>query len=639
MGGKTKTYTSLSSGRVFDQEDCLFNLDMMRNYALTKSIEPMQFMRSMLDSMHKYYSIKYLEAMGIEGYSRAIVEKIALSDITRYIKQHCGHHTEKILPFWFSSEDEGGNTTYFTNTSIAQYLNRNYVVDKDYASVVVDTYHFKADSKIKCKTYLGEEITALDMHMRMFHVSRHTYEKAENVYRYRVYQNAKTAYTIKKPMQVRYSEDIDTHQVLMDIWTLNDDDEWEQTEETEWLSVPFKEKLTYIVKYYWDNTNTCDKDTWGIMEIPKDKIITANDVQYFMILPIKQDFNFVEYEKYQKVLLTSYGFKAEDFKEQLKQEEIKHAFLTFSNKFIYGKEKDDKVNPIVLDWMQKIYGQCTKWHLDNESGLMYCVEIQNGVGSSPEITIENDYYNIAYKVKRSLTGNFEAQYVIEIDEFSFRLEAGGDGDGLFLIPLGSLKKVPIRQKYEILKQSFAVWGNMEKVVHLSWYQTAFFRFISFILGYISALVFGGLAMAFKYVVGFMANTVFKQVFGAYGGIIASLFMLGLNGFSWSVSNIVTNISNHLFSFLLNFGKQFFGVRFQLGIQGIKDEIEEYQDDTDDITKELLRIQKQRIFIPLSDYNTFYDSMYQNAFAVYDDKAYSPLDALNQQYMNPFDKGF
>ena len=71
------------------------------------------------------------------------------------------------------------------------------------------------------------------------------------------------------------------------------------------------------------------------------------------------------------------------------------------------------------------------------------------------------------------------------------------------------------------------------------------------------------------------------------------------------------------------------------MQVIAGEISGYAQDTKEAYKEMQEYQKPRIYIPMDDYNQFYDSMYNIAYEPYQSVNFSPLDQLNTKMQNNY----
>jgi hypothetical protein len=315
--------------------------------------------------------------------------------------------------------------------------------------------------------------------------------------------------------------------------------------------------------------------------------------------------------------MSQYVFDIDDFKESLSAEEIKHAFMTYSNKL------ENEEIPEVKEAMENLYGPPT---------------------ARTNIEITGDYYTVKYIAsKSSLPGDEDQEelmpgykYQIVIDGYEFDLDTEESGDGLWLIPLETMTHVPLKKKYNFINRNMTIWGNMEKTVHLKWYQTGFFKFISMLVGLAFAFFTGGMTAVALTLGGYMLTMALGKLLGPLGQIIGSIVMMGFSPTgTWSFTNMITKMMDNFFKLLLNFGKAIMNMAFQGKYSALTSELEVLTDETEEMTDTLNELIKPSIFMPLDSLGNQYDMMYKLPFAAYDESAYNPFIELNKPYMNPY----
>jgi hypothetical protein len=556
--------------------------------------------------------------------------------IQRYLS---GKYDAEIFPFYDGYNDINGNAVDVSAARLHQFfVDNGYEIDTSYT----DTWHYRYTFRT-----LDAEIQAcnLTFNIRDWHV---WYYGTENV---TVSINIKTNlykspggsswYRIKSPIVITEDYDIE-----MEEMEKNDDDVWEPTGKTVMIRAAGDLRVLLIVKYAGWRPLDCPDITNPVPTIEGTDLIYREDVMakiYTMetlMFPIRHDYSFVESERYQKVLLSDWGFDQDELYENLDNEDIKESFFSFS---ISGDEI--KYMPAdILKLIEQMYGNIQET-IGQHNELEFPEFYDPGSSSPADVVISNDYYRIKYD------GELEPATPIFGDDselvFDYKIRINGfefspyltDEDGkrmpLFIVPLDPMRRTPMRKKYDVIKYGFTIWGFMQKTIKLKWYQTGFFRFITFIFGAIFAFVtFGvvGLAMfAIQQTLGILG-----RLLGPLGSFLMNIFMLGFNpmSMSWSFSAMIDNIMNNFFNIMLNFGKVMMQLQFQGKYDALTEELESTRDETKDMAEKLRDMVNPTIYSPLDVLGNQYDLLYRMQFMPYEDSTYDMMGQLDHSLTTP-----
>jgi hypothetical protein len=327
----------------------------------------------------------------------------------------------------------------------------------------------------------------------------------------------------------------------------------------------------------------------------KKDIETSVSYTTCLVLPIKDNGSFVSLEDYQKVLLNDYGFYYDDLKSELEQSSLKSALLTYST---------NRNNALYKQYLDDIYGP---------------------IGNIAEITIESQYYDWSYTetTEYDYYGDPVTAYSTVLFEGYSKID---NGENLYLLPIEIVNNMTLEEKYQFIEQCFSLYGFSSETVEIKWYQTGFFKFITLVISFAIA-IFTGQVQYIGIAIGIGAATVvIAQILGpeaaAIFAIVAAVVTMG-SSLTWSLSNIA--------QFSLQVSKEFFNAWNIRRVESISAEADYYSEEQQKLQEQLNEMTSDFVYNPFNGYNSYYDTVYNLQYAVYNSAVYSPLDTLNATF--------
>lgn len=231
-------------------------------------------------------------------------------------------------------------------------------------------------------------------------------------------------------IKYNYLKDEDTYKIY-----LNEDG----TDNYIWYTMP-KDNTVFVVFGFTANGSKTHRYI-------VDKLDTLLDInaEYnsFLWIDVKHDGHMVSYDNAHKAVQKKIGLQ---LPKNISNSDIKDIIFTLSSKL--------QTNYEVLDTtLVNLYGT------DNNP-YNVTIKTPNGDLKYNSVTNTKDYSNDEY-ISR------------EISFKNFNLKQDGK---IFLIPLGPLKKIKLKDFYISYFGNLTAWSYMEKTVKLKWYQTMFFQF-------------------------------------------------------------------------------------------------------------------------------------------------------------------
>jgi len=635
MGGKTRTFANLGAQAIYDPDDDMFVLDMLRTTALFGKFDSTLIMKTMINNVGKYLNTAKFDRLGIGGKMEINAASRDEETIQNYLSQK---YNAEIFPFYDGYKDINGNTVDITAQRLHRFFEDNgYEIETSYT----DTWHYS----YTFRTVSGNvKLCNMSLNIREWHKWYYGTEEstASITIKTHLYKSPGGGgwYRIKSPIVI--TEDYD---VEMEEMEQNQGGEWEPTGKTAWIRAASDFRILLLVKYAgWKHEDCPDPNMpiptiEGMDLIYRENVVAKNYSFETLMFPIKHDFEFVENERYQKVVMSDWGFDQDDLREELDDEAIKDSFFTMSISSGSGQHLPLEV----LQLMEEMYGNLNDTIGDGSP--IFPEYYDPGSASPADVRIDSEYFKIEYLGELVLSDPMVPdnqgmifRYKININGFQFSPylpDEDGEAMPLFIIPLNPMLRTPMRKKYDVIKYGFSIWGYMEKTIKLKWYQTGFFRFISVIIGAIFAvLTFGALGLVF-----FAINQVFSiigNLLGPLAGMILGLLMMGFNplSMSWSFSTMIDNIMNSFFNIMLNFGKVMMQLQFQAKYDSLTEELDRTKDDTKELAEQLRDMINPSIYAPLDVLGNQYDLLYQMQFMPYDESSYDMMGQLDRDLMSP-----
>ena len=298
MGSKTEIITKVSVTNLFDSKDDLFSKELVRTYALTKSIEPTVMLKSMILNLSSFFNNKMFEKFGVLAKGTLVSSKVTEDTIQQQLPS--GSNID-----YYLSIDSNGNPFLGAIHTIKQYLDENYTYDDSYTQTISETY-----------TVNNENVTV-----------------NETIYKYQVNSSSTDYY--------KY-----------DSYTTNDDGSYHlkminENDDTDivYVDTPIDTRVYYLVEYLYNYQ-------YLYTLIPDSDILLVTDYSRdAFVLGLKKDGNDISNNKYKKTVMMKFGLgkKGEDDFEKniLDNSQIKDAFLTYSVQY-----DSNKYNEII----NQIYG-------------------------------------------------------------------------------------------------------------------------------------------------------------------------------------------------------------------------------------------------------------------------------------------
>ena len=294
------------------------------------------------------------------------------------------------------------------------------------------------------------------------------------------------------------------------------------------------ENLKRLVAYY----KIADVQKIKIAEIPKSLVSTTANAKAFPIIPLKENFGFVNESRGMKVVLNKIGMNNSDFKSSLSDSHIRNAAILFvleltdNNpavvKAIYETltqmvqstmpgNKGGSVTGYQLDlgFTQVNFKTKVIFTLETKSGSIgpigtYTVGTKSvffpgdssGEGSSPS------YYEKYKVIRKQLTADYYEELELSPNssttwrvggyELSKRNRRGSDKDlsevYIPIVDIG-LKALKYEELHYVLARSMNMLVLSITVVKSKWYQSGFFKFVMMVVVAVVAYFTGGAAYA------------------------------------------------------------------------------------------------------------------------------------------------
>jgi len=594
MGGKTETYTDVGGQPVFSENDNLFTKDLIRHYGKFKGINGYQFGKNAITNMTNYFSVAKLEALGVTAQVEGDVRSVNLQSIIKYIRQT--DTSTHVVPFSYDTlnyDESYINDDYYR---AKLFFESNYFVE----TAVVAPFNVSAQFVTNKELYEERFCARLTNHL----VSPHDIH-------YAIYSSSTVSVSYDFDTYLYKENDTDTdawlistvNGVMVDLigYTQNDEGDWEENGNTQTIEIAEDKRIIYYVKYaqrdddYFTCPDIIDSSGWNIITEPilREDVVLNISKAKFLIMPIKAQGRLVETERYQKALMSDWGFDPDDLTDSVSDPNTRDAFLTFATKY-------SDVHPFLQPLMDKHYGDINALH---------------------GIFITTEDYTIAYTPVSS-----GGSYIIEINNF---LKSAKADDFLFLIPIESIIDATLIEKYEILQKHFGLVGTASTTIKLKWYQTGFFKFVLVIITVTIAIITGQPELIAWMVgldlIGHVVASIFGEKAAAIVMAVLAVVTAGyslISGAEYTVYNIA--------KFSLVMGKSYFKISSVYQVEKYQKRINYYEQQEENIRKQLEELKSYSFYSPLDSYSVYYDTLYNYDIAYTRPDPYANLYNFNRR---------
>ncbi|OQX84619.1 MAG: hypothetical protein B6D63_04105 [Candidatus Latescibacteria bacterium 4484_7] len=609
MGGKSKTYRDIKAQPIYNDDANLYSYELIRMFASVGTIDPVMFTRSMIDASKRYFNTKYLEKLGVAVEIIAEYEEITIEKIFENIYDRIGTTPVKTILYFGAYEDMNGNPVIMRASRLKEYFESNYETETAHSHTFTDSFNFhvfrQGESYQWCERPFCKNIYPNDIHKTLFG-SDDASETIDTItYLYHA-TGSDTGYMIADPIQMD-----GLTRVLMDEYR-HDGAVWQPTHNQAWITIPEDRRTLYAIKYSYRNDGDCYEPTscspnpngWTseLYFEWKENIQPEVHNTHSMIIPIKNNFSFVSTDKYQRIVMSSYGFDIDDFRDNLSDPDIKAAFISYSSDL-------DEPNPIVKEYGERLYSA--------------------DFGANT-VKISNDYYAMIYDTGKTDDGS---EYLTNI-EFNGHTFAIPDDQRMYILPLEPINKISFTDRYDFIQRDLCLWGNVENEVHLKWYQTGFFKFVFMVVSVGIAFLTGGTTAAMLAMMGQVIGTIAVSIFGKeVGQIVALAFSLVSptnigTTINISTQQILTMIKQHWFDILIGLTNMVAKAIIGEKQKAIAGEYREVVEDTQNMQKQLDEMRGRYLYAPLRAYDDYYAMMYEEPYRFTDSQMYNPLQGLS-----------
>lgn len=635
MGGsKSRTYTDIQANKLFDPNTNLFQKELVRIFALTKDIEPLYYTRTILNSINKYLSFAVFEKLGI-GYNLSIVASQTIENIPLYvISQQIPEENHIVFA--------GINRKTYLDEYVSKYFETNYTVVQGFEDIItvdinldIEDYYIYCALNSGCDTptvrmniVLEEEpitLTAVDVYRvncdgdtnystcaTLDGTTEYKFTVQKNI-TFNLYQKTDTSgFKVVLPI------DIDlTKAVLVDEYLKDGNGNWYSSGNQYRLFVPEDARTRTTFAYVYRNDTSqikvptaiskeyaisTDGLYVGFIDDLHDNFLKEAASKKTLILPIKHNGNFVSLE-YKNKIYSMFGLKEDDMQDNLSQSELKEAFIAYTLPLTYG-----------------IYNVRKKLEEIYKSNFVSSVSI-----STSQYTIE--YRNVT-ETDYDVTGTTTSYRQITINGITKRIN---DSTNIYILSDDMFDKLTLTEKFRIIKDALSIIAGTEVTVKLKWYQTAFFRFVLTIASLAMGYYIGGI-QGLAITAGGIA---IKEIFGEDAAMIFSIIT-----FTYINLDKIKNISLSKIN-ITDFAKKYWFDIVTKGIDGIAyllrqeikeigKDIKELQEETEKMAKEIKEMFRNAIYNPLSQYNSYYDFVYNAQYNMYNSSNFEPLAQLNRR---------
>ena len=287
------------------------------------------------------------------------------------------------------------------------------------------------------------------------------------------------------------------------------------------------ENLKRLVAYY----KIADVQKIKIAEIPKSLVSTTANAKAFPIIPLKENFGFVNESRGMKVVLNKIGMNNSDFKSSLSDSHIRNAALMF---IVNIRDNNPAVYKCVYETAVNLVGSASSgaaksagrmpYQLDlsfsqvnMKTGFNFTLETKSGnigpVGTYKKYPngirkqISEDYYEElvflnsqtdwivgGYSLKKKLNIKTMTQDFVDIMDGSYDGTNAVDRVYIPIVDIG-LKALKYEELHYVLARSMNMLVLSITVVKSKWYQSGFFKFVMMVVVAVVAYFTGGAAYA------------------------------------------------------------------------------------------------------------------------------------------------
>lgn len=281
----------------------------------------------------------------------------------------------------------------------------------------------------------------------------------------------------------------------------------------------------------------------------------------------------------------------DSFEDTLNNPDYKHIFMTYCVPY----EEPYK------DIIDSIYSNNANIEL-NFHGITVSTGYNNALSG-----VSSDPANPNYCDGTVASGS----YAFMVDGVAMQT-SGADEKPQYLIPMEVFRlRRDLREKHDDIGNALTLVVMAEKTVKVKWYQTGFFRILTWIVAIVFA-VYGNPQM----LIGMITSTILTAVLGdtlsAVVNILTAIYTLGT-----SIANSAISIMN-IITKVVDIASNIMSMYFKASIENIQDKIKDIADKAEETQEAINEIARDMIYIPFGDaletiYSVMYDLMYNGAY--------------------------
>jgi hypothetical protein len=568
MGSRTKTYSGLSAGSMFERDDNLWVKEIIRYYGQTKSLESTPLIKTILQDSTYFFNEKVFEKFGASAEIEMEIERFDDASILQTIRNTVDPTATRVLDAFNS--DKNGKIVSGSAIKTKEALDAKYAADYDCLTEVYE--------------YLESDVGRVKLTMTF-----PAYKIDGGLYRIATKQvgdsllpdgNATEDLAYVYMIAIRAEDDPANPPSYSKCDIISG------VKESIYIPVDYRSVMAVVY-----DTTTITKATWLFSE----GITTEMTTDTCMMLMLRENFDdyYPEDSKAHRFLYSRFGLNAPDkdgntLDDQLDQPDLKNAWLTYAS-----HRHDDMFSSVVSE----VYNIPPV----NENPNQFTPMVTNMVTIKGATEVRYEYLTNMYEDDLLPDGY---RMVHENGWFycDYFDDEKGEWESRYMIPMNYLKEKILKDKFTAYNRTFTMFVYSEKTVKLKWYQTLFFRFIFMV---IALFTVGPMAIAIN--IGMQVlGKVLEQLDPIISAIIGFAVGLVTGGFSFNFTNIL-NLANNILSFVMKLNT----IMFQKSMEAIQDSIDTLTEKTEELRDEMNDMLNDTVFIRFGDklemlYNGVYD---------------------------------
>jgi hypothetical protein len=505
MGGsKTRTFTDALVQQVY-KKDNFYNKALIHSFAKTRDAH--NTLTMLLQQKIKLLNIKYLEKNGFAK-GTTTLSTVTSSNILLYLlkKGYSNCSIKKEYSYYYHYIGYDNYTSYeFVYTHKLSSNELSVDILDGVVEVELQKVSYKPKGKYAFETFTNKSFRLLmslnndpnitstsDNYIAYFKypaLLKNNDLKAKYTYHNYTYNGTTYKIVIENGIVKHKVENGENYIYFEDI---ND------STNTVWYKPPLNTSIYYIVAVH---SNRGDE----ILIIPRKEVVsTINRYNHFLFIPIKRNFELINYSKAKKIILKKFGITI----PSLSDDTIKDVILFAGSKYKGNTYKKlDKINeaiygtfdnPITITF--NINGDILKYTWEDISVLLSHEYESDGTpdtcliskGVKREVSFNGTGLDSETTMLNKGSERTSCSSVWWIDEMIFggKFQTGSNKNkNVYAIPIEILREQNLKDFYNMYYETLSVATYVEKTIKLKWYQTSIFSIINFFIA--AALIITG----------------------------------------------------------------------------------------------------------------------------------------------------